>query len=208
MGGGGSIQGMNNSLNNNRKLLQKPTYFNRKRSLLELRREYQSTINGISDYNMASEDDLKQIRAKIIKQRRKESAITLSIFLLLLPFVIYFSIGYFKTSEIHVTKKEKIELEQKSDKFNFYLADGDNYLKNSQWHNAIFQYKKALDIYPNSYHAQYRLVFAYTYRCRNTQLNCTQASEQINTLLTSYPEKQELIELEQVLVFAETNASL
>lgn len=204
MEGGGSIQGNDNSLNNNHKLLQKGSLFNKKRSLLELRREYQSAINGIADYNMASEDDLKRIRAKIIKQRRIDNVITICIFLLIIPFVIAFSSSYFKTDETEgPTYAEKKSMRQDSTKYSFFSTDGDNYLKNGQWHNAIFQYKKALEIYPSNYDAQYRLAYAYTYRCRNTKVNCELANRFVQKLRSTLPERQELIELEQVLIFTE-----
>lgn len=41
--------------------------------------------------------------------------------------------------------------ETKVNKIDFFIADGDAYFNKQQWHNAAFQYRKALNILPDNY---------------------------------------------------------
>ena len=53
MGGGGSIQGMSNSLKINRQMLRKKTYFSKERSFLNRKREFHKAA-GIIDLKTAT----------------------------------------------------------------------------------------------------------------------------------------------------------
>ena len=204
MGGGGSIQGFNTSLKNNRKLLRKTSFFPKERSFLNSKREYIKRAGGVKSLKNASKEELLAIRESIIAKRRKDNLLTVAIFIILVAATIYISIDYYKAHSNIISQKKKIELKENLAEYNFYISDGDSYLEKGQWHNAIFQYDKALEIFPNDYSANYRLVYAQVYRCRNTKVNCDQANRNVQKLLEQFPEKPELIELEHVLIFAES----
>ncbi|QNJ98149.1 tetratricopeptide repeat protein [Constantimarinum furrinae] len=203
MGGGGSIQGFNNSLKENRKLLKKTRFFPAERSFLNRKREYVKRAGGVESLRNASKEELLAIRNSIVAKRKKDSLVTIVLFVILASVVAYFSVDYFKTNPNYVSEEERLEIKNNNEKYNFYISDGDSYLNKGQWHNAIFQYNKALEIFPNNYDALYRSVYAQVYRCRNTKENCESAKSNLEQLLNKFPEKQDLIELEQVLVFVD-----
>jgi tetratricopeptide (TPR) repeat protein len=202
-GGGGSIQGMYTSLKNNRMLLRTSHFYPRKKSFFNRKKEYIKAADGFVELEIATKDELLAIRKRILRKRRIDDFITLALFLMLSSVVVYFSFGFFKTNPNYVSPEEKHKIEINNEKYSFFISDGDTYLKKGQWHNAIFQYNKALEIFPKDYHANYRLVYASVYRCRNEKVNCDKASNSLQELIKLYPNKSELTELELVLEFVE-----
>lgn len=81
------------------------------------------------------------------------------------------------------------------------INNGDQWLKKRKWHNAIFQYKKALEIFPTEYDINFRLASAYAYRCESKFENCFEAKELLNKLLSRDPENSKLLKLKKVLEF-------
>ena len=59
-------------------------------------------------------------------------------------------------------------------------------------HNAIFQYARASQIFPNEYDVQYRLALAYTYQCQYTNKECKHADSLVNRLLIHFPDKEKV----------------
>ena len=60
--------------------------------------------------------------------------------------------------------KEKDPNKKRSD-YLFFIRDGDKYIEEEKWHNAIFQYTEALKLFPKEFDANYRLSLAYSYSC-------------------------------------------
>jgi predicted Zn-dependent protease len=205
LGGTSSAQGMITSLNNNKKLLRKKRYFKKERSFLNLKNEYYKAAGGEMNFKTASKQQLAEIRQRFIQRRRKEAYISIAIvafILMLIAYFIYIQIN--SQNEIQekiLIKKNAAELQIDRDNYLFYISDGDDYLKKNQWHNAIFQYKKALEIFPNEYDIKYRLAYAYTYRCRNEQKDCDTGLAYINALMEAYPNNDDLIQLKSTLEF-------
>ena len=55
MPGGGSIQGMINSLSNNKKLLRSKRFFHKEKTFLSLKQEYLKAADGKIDFKKAEE---------------------------------------------------------------------------------------------------------------------------------------------------------
>lgn len=203
MGGGGSIQGMRNSLNINNKLLRKQRYFKKEKSYLKRKTDYIHASGGIENLKSATPEQLASIRKKVIRQHRLEIIPTFIIGTVLLIILGYFIFDYTTTTkQLDITKASN-ELNAKHEKYLWYISEADDYLEKGKWHNAIFQYERALDLFPQDYHGQYRLAYAQTYRCRNELKNCEEAALNVRKLLKSFPNKLELVELEQVLIFVD-----
>ncbi len=201
MGGGGSIQGFNDSLKNNRKLLRKSSFFPKERSFLNPKREYYKAAGGVESLRNASKEELLEIRKTIRNKRKIENIIMIVLFVIVTILTIYLMRDFFKENENYISAEDKKALELKNKEFSFFITDGDNYLEKGQWHNAVFQYNKALELFPTNYDASYRVAYALSYWCRNEKLNCKLAADKVQELLAEYPNKQELIELEQILIF-------
>lgn len=73
MGGEGSMQHMITTLRNNSKMLRRKGMFQRKRSFRSLKREYQIASKGINMSKKLSQEELLQIRNKVIENRRREN---------------------------------------------------------------------------------------------------------------------------------------
>ena len=205
MGGGGSMQGMRNSLNNNNKLLRKKRLFRKERSFFKLKREYLKAAGGELNFKTADKTQLIKIRKKILRQRRNENFLLITISLIVISIASYFiSPKLYKQIDVNNNakiKKDSIDHKRKNDKYLFYISDGDNYLKKNQWHNAIFQYNKAAEIFPNDFDIKYRLGYAYTYRCQNEKKDCKKGAEYVKNLNVDFPDKNEIIELVTILEF-------
>ncbi|MBX2827696.1 MAG: tetratricopeptide repeat protein [Flavobacteriaceae bacterium] len=83
-------------------------------------------------------------------------------------------------------KKLKIDL------FHFYLADGDSWLERGRYHNATFQYKKAIELYPNDYTGYYWLAVAYSYQCQNEQSGCITGKSLVRSMQIQFPNSEHL----------------
>jgi len=202
MSGAGSMQSMNTSLKTNRKLLRKSYFSTKHKTFLNRKREYYAAAGGVENIRTATKEELLEIRQKIITKRKKENFVTIIIALIFISLVVYFSISFFKDNTDYKTPNQKqLKIDQKQ--YSFFISSGDSYLSKSQWHNAVFQYTRAQEIYPNDYHASYRIAYAFVYSCRNTNKNCEAAEYKLKEIMEKYPNKPELIELEQVLIFAE-----
>ena len=80
MGGGGSIQGMISSLNNNRKLLRKKRLFRPKKTFLNIKNEYLKSAEGELNLKKATKKQLHEIRVKILKRRKQNTLLRVLIF--------------------------------------------------------------------------------------------------------------------------------
>ncbi len=202
LGGFGSINHMIVTLRNNRKLLPvKPSYFKNK-SYTNIKNEYYKVAKESFDIKKATPEQLKLIREKIISNRKKETrrqAIFLSIAMPLACYGLYlvfhnFSFGFPETKKITTEQIENNDQE----KYLFLLEDGDNWLKKRNYYNAVFQYKKAVQLYPNDFDANYRLALGYSYRCQYNFEDCEIGKKLINKLEIQYPNNNEIKEVKSI----------
>lgn len=201
MAGGGSIQGMINSLKNNKRLLRRKRMFSKDRSFLNLKREYLKAAEGELDLKKATKEQLFTIRTKVVKAQKKRNYINIGV--LIVTFCI---VGVFIYSEVQATNTfekttNKIEFNKNEKKYLAFIADGDNWLSNRKWHNAIFQYKEAQELFPEEFAVNYRLVSAYCYRCNSEFVDCKKAKELLDKLIIKYPDKSALLKLKETLDF-------
>lgn len=201
MAGEGSIQGMITSLRNNKKLLRRPNLFRQGNSFLNLKKEYLKAAGGKVNVRKLSKEELAVIRKKVVKERRKENRTNVGIFIasvLIMGYIVFYTINEINEYE---NGFKKIELKKSTDEYLSLIADGDQWLKKRSWRNAIFEYKKALEIFPSEFDINFRLASAYAYRCESEFENCNEAKELLNKLLRKDPRNLELLKLKKVLEF-------
>ncbi len=201
MGGGGSIQGMINSLKNNKKLLRRNRMFLKDRSFLNLKKEYLKAADGEVNFKKATKKQLSEIRVKVIRERKKRSYIYIGLFIACF-FIIGFPIYHdFKANKMAEETTDSIQLEKDKKEYLDLIADGDLWLSKKKWHNAIFQYKEALTLFPKEYDANYRLAMAYCYRCESEFEDCKKAKKLLEKLIRRYPNRLDLLKLKKILEF-------
>jgi hypothetical protein len=187
MSWGGSVAAMIQSLKNNKALLGKRyTYFDAKK-------DYLRATHGMKiTYQKATKEELRFVREKIKKQKRLDRIRVIIVLSIICPLLIY---GTYKitTSFDEEIKEQKIIRKKKDiEKYQFHINDGDYMISKGKWNNAIFQYTRASEIFPNEYDVQYRLTLAYTYKCQYTNEECTKSDSLVNRLLTYYPNDEKV----------------
>lgn len=202
MGGGGSIQGMNTSLSNNKKLLRSKRLFKKEKTFLNVKKEYLKASKGKLNFKTTSKEELLELRKKILKERKKERSIFILIGLTVIGFFIYFSFNLFQQNDNVLTDSQSLELKERKKKYLLYIADGDEYFQNSEWHHSIYYYKKAKEFSPKNYDINYRLVRSYSYHCKNELKNCLEAKELLNELFLISPDKEnQLLKIKSILEY-------
>ncbi len=148
-------------------------------------------------------------KSKIQEGKRKEKdkiLIALSIFAFLLLIVV------FLINKPHQNKNEEQLLQQQLqqqeidelndieniNEYAAFIQEGDIWINKKNWHNAIFKYSQAVELFPAKYEANYRLILAYSYNCAYTNEDCELGNELNNKFLKLFPEDENLIELEQI----------
>ena len=196
LGGGGKGQDMLNSIRNNKNLLRKKNIFKRERTFLQIKKEYLKATKGEIELKKATKRELAIVRQRVINESRKETSISAAIAIVVLCFFSYLSVQLFKSPPVDNSFDIQKEREKHQD-FLFYISDGDKWFKKQKWHNAIFQYKKALELYPNDYGPSYRLALAYFYQCKSENEGCDECKILLIRLLKAKPNDPDLIELNQ-----------
>lgn len=63
-----------------------------------------------------------------------------------------------------------------------YLSYGDEYMNQSQWYNAAFEYRTSLKFNPESEEAVYRLTFSLMRLCETEDRGCNEAQQRLQDL--------------------------
>jgi len=197
-GGGGSIQAMINSLRDNKNLIRK------RPSFAERRKEYLTSYSQLKiSSKKATKEELMKVKRKIILQRkvaRRKSIIVLSVVIPLIVIAIFYITD---TNSSSINRTTTINNQKQIKKYNFHIADGDKMIHKKQWNNAIFQYTRAMEVFPKELDAQYRLALAYSYKCKYENESCNTADSLVNRLYNFYPNNKEIKELKEILILKE-----
>lgn len=192
---------MNTVMKNNKALLKKKaSLFKSKKSYIESKSEYDSLTDEFFDYKTASPQLLDEIRRKFKRERRKE--ITINALIALVGLVsgsivmLYIFTNGFNTNEGNtgLDSPSSIKLQKKIE---FYIKDGDLWLNQGDFENAIFQYKNALKIDSKNFIIYHRICLGYSYLCRYEQKQCDIGKEELEKSLIKFPDKKELLELKR-----------
>lgn len=206
MGGGGSAQGMANSLKMNRGQLRKrPKMFSRESHYTKLNAAYNEDVK---DYNATGAIAYKRRRKTRINNAKKvktERILAISVAISISAIILWvFSSEPVQEDVFNDISLETTQLNYAEKEYLQFLTYGDSWLEDKKWKPAIIMYEKALEIYPNSFDAQYRLALAFSYSCVDLHINCFEGKELIEDLKKSNPDRQgELIQLDKI--FSERN---
>ena len=202
IGGGESIQGMITSLGNNKKLLRSKRLFKKERTFLNIKKEYLDATEGKVNLKKASKQELKQIRKKIIKERRKENIILTATAMVMVSIIIYFTIHTIQQNNINTKNQQTIAFKKKEKEFLRLINEGDEWFEKGKWYNSIFYYEKAKEIFQKNYEINYRLVRSYSFQCESEFKNCSEAKKLVDNLFHMFPDKEkELSEIKDKLEY-------
>ena len=201
MGGGGSAQGANDSLKFNRwQLGKRPNMFKKERRYFKIKRNYENQAGGIEILKKLSEQEKEKIRNEI---RRKSIKERYFINITTIIFIISFTIGlYFiftSSNKDFITNKKGLIIKEKENNYLDFLKYGDTWIEEGKWDAAIYNFEKAIKLYPNSYDAKHRLALAYSYKCQKLKYDCYLGEQLTQQLLLDYPNnKNQLLRLDSV----------
>ncbi len=206
MGGEGSIQHMITTMRNNRNMLRKKNYFKRERTFLSTKREYYKASKGKIDSKNISKEELLQIRKIIIRKRKVENIrVWLILFAIITPILIFviYTFNQFKKDEVQRIENVKEQyLIEHLNKYRYLIDEGDKWIKERNWNNAIYFFKQAVEIFPSEFEGNYRLALVYSYNCKFENKDCNKGKKLTIRLLKYSPENTDLIKL---LDFFENN---
>ena len=188
---GGSIQNMMNTLKNNRILLAtKRGLFKTKFQIL--REDYKTATNIIIKGNIATKEELSEIRKKVLQERKRENKIQLTIlaliFLVISSFTYSMLTNRVNNTPLHLEKSN--ELTQVN--YNESMAMGQQLLDDKKWFYAASNFENALLQIPNDFSASYNLTLAYCELCYTKNQACEKTNSTINELIKNNPNSDDL----------------
>lgn len=181
MAGWGFAKHANTIVKENRKLLKKKSLFKKERSFLNLKNEvFYKDSQGIPSKKL-SKRERRTYRYKTVVSYRKDRLydrmiIVLTVFLFFI-LMIWFYTGTEHKELVNKLKLEKAELTEKMDKYDYYISSGDEWFKKEKYFNAIFQYRLALELFPNDSIATFRFIEAANLNCEIYNNNCGEGQE-------------------------------
>ncbi len=202
----GSLQAMRVVLKNNVMMLRERGLFLNDRSYLYKKSEYLKAAKGEYDFKTITKEELLTLRAKIIKNRKAENLrawIIATIVVMGLAFLVY-TLGRnysFQVTQEPLEDKEalyKQEHEKQLSDYHYYIGSGDEWIEKENWENAIYQYHKAVKIFPQTYEANYRLALAYSYNCAYWSKDCEIGKELTKKLMIFFPNEKNLDTLKNI----------
>ncbi|MCB0464822.1 MAG: tetratricopeptide repeat protein [Aequorivita sp.] len=204
LGGFGSINHMIVTLRNNKNLLPAKRSYFKKKDYGSLKSEYYKAVGGSFNIKKASAEELLAIRKKIIKKREKETRRFIFLLGISIPLIVlglYFTFHNFRFGFPNVKTTQEISLENDDEeKYYFYLEDGDKWLQKRNYYNAVFQYKKAVALYPSDFEANYRLALGYSYQCQYDFENCDKGMQLILKLEKEFPDNKDIQNVKAIFV--------
>ena len=196
LGGFGSINHMIVTLRNNKKLLPAKRSYFKNRNYSTIKNEYYNAVGDAFNIKNANPEQLLAIRKKIIRKRKKEARTFFFLLCIGIPLIVlglYFSFHNFRFGFPTVKTAQEVSLENNNEEeYMFFLKDGDAWLQKRNYYNAVFQYKKAVALYPSDFEANYRLALGYSYQCQYDFENCDKGMQLILKLEKEFPENKDI----------------
>ncbi|WP_442902341.1 tetratricopeptide repeat protein [Flavobacterium sp.] len=136
------------------------------------------------------------MRIKLSNEKKASFRLSILLFLLISIPAIGFTYYLFGNNKsiVYNQPNEKRESFQDSisKKFIFYIEDGDEWLNQGKFENALFQYKKALELDTNNFSTHYRICLAYSYLYRYDNLFCQEGKTHLEETLQKFPNESKL----------------
>lgn len=199
MGGEGSILSMITSLRSNKNLLRRKSIFEKE------------NLHPCSELNSdkivvkpLSQEDREKIRKKVRQESRKLIIHRLLYSLIMLSVIslgIYLGLRRFSNNYVEGIKQKEIRInEAKASNYESLITNANFFISNEQWGEAIFQLKKAINIFPERLEAKTVLADTYVNSCLNQSTYCSEGIVLLGDLIRQLPENTKFLEL-RALIF-------
>lgn len=205
-GGAGTILDMIMRLRANKNLLRRRSLFKKNKSFFDEDKDDFKTPHTELIFKTISEEELENIKRQNAAHRRSSRRKMIFVYLVFAPFAFYAAVMAYQAIQKDYSLEKKIEQEKveqeakvREENYEYFLKDGDKWLYQNHYRNAIYQYKKALEVMPSDFTAKFHLATAYAYSCQVDQIFCYEAEKLIRELMKIYPESKELQNLLKII---------
>ena len=190
MGGQGFMRHASESLKQNRGELRRKGLFKKERSFLNLKEADFNTPNDSIESKKLSKKELKKYKEKTVRSRTKDelyyALIAYASAAILIVLFIYIATKTSEQEQTFIAKEKVINYEENIEKYNYLISSGDDWLKQRKYHNAAFQYRLALELFPNDSIAVFRLTSAYDLNCEINQKNCGESDKLLENYVMNH----------------------
>ena len=171
----------------------------RSRAFSKLRKEFYSVRTELKFIDKErSKSELKLLKDNIRKRARNERVRSYLVLIILGCLLLGSSVllvdKVFDIQKFWSLNERLYQVEQKSinEKSRYFIDDGESWLDAREYHNAIFQFQKAIEIKPKEYEGHHLLLIARMRKCSELLEDCDGANYQLTKVLSDFPSKRDL----------------
>jgi hypothetical protein len=199
MASGGSISQMIQTIRFNKTLLSNRRAFGELKEHINRRIEKKAGLT-IPEIDPELLKEIKrQIKVDLAQERKRNNTIIIGLILfgtllmLWLVFSIYTDpIMVDKYSNNYEKDKAKRELTEQEEHFNYYIADGNQWLEKNEYHNAIFQFDLAIQLKPENYSANLGMCKSLIKQCLIENVDCEKSDRVMIQFLKKFEKNMTL----------------
>jgi len=201
-----SVQSMISSYKSNMNMLRKSRY-NKENNYFKYRQFYRAAEEkGLLNFKSATKDELQQIRATIIFQKKRQAAIYVFSFivvgLVVLALALLMNYNFNKAEnrlQAYLSQAQiKMDEEQHQQLLKthaFFIETAEKFILQNEWDKAIVVLNDARKMQPNDFATNYLLAVSLVNGCNSTRLDCAIAEQHLNHLIKSNPANIVLLNL-------------
>jgi predicted Zn-dependent protease len=201
-----SVQSMISSYKSNMNMLRKSRY-NKENNHFKYRQFYRvAEEKGLLNFKTATKDELQQIRATIILQKKRQATIYIISFVVVALVVLALALvmnhnfnkaenRYYANLSSAQMKKEAEQHQQLLKTHAFFIENAQKFIKLNEWDKAILVLNDARKMLPNDFATNYLLAVSLVNECNSTRLDCAIAEQHLNHLIKSNPANIDLLNL-------------
>ena len=181
MAGEGFSKHASTSLRDNRNLRRKKSMFKKERTFLNQKSsEIKTHVDEIVT-KKPSKYQLSKIREGILDDRRKQAITSLWIVVVCIVLFWFFTDKAYESQRSTVMRSvEEVETRDYQEdlkKYTYLITSGDEWYDQEKYYNAAFQYRLALELFPQDTIAFEKLSLAYELNCLHNKRNCGKSEE-------------------------------
>lgn len=203
-GAGGSIMAMIQTLRNNKMLLNKRTpFFKKKHNYLRFKRYKSHKLNSFANRTPLSEEQQLRIQKEFRNKSRINTIATIILSIACLGLVVVGFLSLLSVKSYRPVYKEQINTvvysKLKPQPYRDNMKLGILKLKEKDYFMASGNFKRALQIKPANFEAQYFLTKSYCLSCFHRKQACGIAEKKVDENQTKYPDEYLFVALEKYL---------
>ena len=124
-----------------------------------------------------SKRERRSYKSKTLKSYKKDRLYGSLIVFFGVTLLIVFLVWFYARTEQQEKTLVKTVTKEKIDRYDYLISSGDQWLEKKKYFNAIFQYRLALEVFPQDSLATFRLITASELNCEIYNNNCGESEK-------------------------------